>query len=171
MVEVAAFAVERRWARYNLNLESEIGMRPVQSVITVVLLFSCARPREYAPDAILPEILVGEWVTSGSEFTGQVIAKGGALYLYRDGTAAVIAAPPPTAITGTASYVKDELRLNIRLIERGRIRGNIYLRYDPVSKELRNIGAARETQGTYTRRQAVVPDTITVVLRNRDRMP
>ena len=71
---------------------------------------------------VLPVHLVGIWATNKSEFHGEALLRGQALYLDTDGVGAIVGGPPPIGVRIVATYDARTNRLSIKINEGGETR-------------------------------------------------
>ena len=111
-----------------------------------------------AADPIPPE-LVGEWVSPDAKFSGQLLAKGSAIYLDTNGFVAMIGAPPPIGMAGTAVYDPKRFILTLNLHDNGKPpeRAKIVVIYDPKAKTLSVKPGDDILAGTFKRRKNTIP--------------
>jgi len=87
----------------------------------------------------IPSDLVGIWSTNGSEFRGEAIWNGSALYLDVDGTGAMVGGDG-TDVLGVrivvTAYSSDTHMLSIDITEQGKVIGSDTLTYDPVQQTI-----------------------------------
>lgn len=111
---------------------------------------------------VIPAELVGEWATAVAQFDERGgLTNGAALYLFADGTAAFIVAPPPVGVTGTATYDAATRTLSVTLTDRGHPMETVHALYDPATKTLRDPAAGG---GGFRRRRERVPDAVARML-------
>jgi len=139
-------------------------------LLATALLVSCSTKHKATVDVdlksaekITPE-LVGEWVSPGAKFTGEFLEDGGALYFDADGLAAVVGAPPPIGMVGTATYDSKTFTLWLDLHDGGTppmIR-KMKIVYDPKAKTLttETNPADGVEAGTFTHRKKEIPKWI-----------
>jgi hypothetical protein len=108
----------------------------------IVALFSVFISYADAESPIPPD-LVGIWATEGSEFRGQAIMKGQAIYLDTDGIGASIGGDG-RAVIGVrlvvTSYDPSSHMLAIELTEHGKVMAKGTMTYDRIKKEIVDAG-------------------------------
>jgi YD repeat-containing protein len=80
-----------------------------------------------------PRQLVGIWATAKSEFRGEALTKGQALYLYVDGVGAIVGGPPPIGVRIEATYDANSNKLSITMTDGGKTRSGTFI-YDAARK-------------------------------------
>jgi hypothetical protein len=124
--------------------------------LLLLVLVSALRFEALAADVIPPE-LVGEWVTPDTKFSREVIMKGGAVYLSSTGFAAVVGAPPPIGMVGTATFDTNTSVLTLHLHDSGNLRVTNKIVYDAKAKKLTGEADRSGEKGAFTRRQKKIP--------------
>jgi hypothetical protein len=97
--------------------------------------------------------LIGIWETKGSEFRGEALIKGHALYLDSDGVGAMVGAPDYSTCIGirvvVTSWDSTKNVLKIDLTDNGKTIESGTLNYDPTKK---TIVSPSEPKEIYRRR-------------------
>lgn len=108
----------------------------------------------------LPPNLIGTWVKPDSEFKGEALIKGAAIYLDSDGIGGFIGGNGKDVIgvrTIVTAYDPNTNTLNYDLTENGKIVFSGTMVYDPAKKIL---FSPKDSKETYERRLDVVPATV-----------
>ena len=135
-----------------------IRMRLLPVFIASLLVGCAGRARFPVADA-LPAALEGEWATPAARFRGDALLEGAVVYLERDGTGAVIGAPPPIGVRLTSQFDASRAMLVATFFDGDAVVATQQFAYDARTRTLR----AREETGdsiVYHRRQARVPPSI-----------
>ena len=106
---------------------------------------------------VIPPDLVGEWVSPDAKFSRELITKGGAVYLSSTGFAAVIGAPPPIGMVGTATFDTNTSVLTLYLHDSGSLKATNKIAYDAKAKRLTAEADGSGEKGALTRRQKKIP--------------
>ncbi|MGA2564055.1 MAG: hypothetical protein ABSF96_10885 [Steroidobacteraceae bacterium] len=107
-----------------------------QLSIVAVLFLICASS---SAAVLIPPELVGIWATDGSQFRGEALIKGSALYLDTDGIGAMVGGDGVDVLgarIAATAYSQDTHLLNIDVTEYGKVVGSITLTYDPLQETI-----------------------------------
>jgi hypothetical protein len=136
-------------------------------VVSLFVMSGCQESVKSHADsrpATIPPELVGEWVSPGAEFDGDYLKRGGALYLDSNGFAAIVGAPPPIGMVGTATYDAKTFTLRLDLHDRGSppMVRTMEITYDPKAKTLTTEAKPDDgvEKGTFTHRRKEISQWI-----------
>ena len=103
--------------------------------ILLILALVCSVTASNATTPIAKD-LEGIWETDGSEFRGEALIKGKAIYLDRDGVGAAVGAPDYSTCIGIQIVVTswNGKVLKIDLIDNGKVVGSESLKYNSHKK-------------------------------------
>ena len=104
-------------------------------ILIVALVCSVATANAVTP---VGKDLEGIWETDGSEFRGEALIKGQALYIDSDGVGAAVGAPDYSTCIGVRIVVTswNAKVLKIDLTDNGKVVGSESLKYNPNRKVL-----------------------------------
>jgi hypothetical protein len=86
---------------------------------------------------MIPPELVGIWATDGSEFRGEAVMNGSAIYLDADGVGAMVGGDGTDVLgvrIAVTAYSSNTHILSIDITEQGKVVARATLTYDPVQK-------------------------------------
>jgi hypothetical protein len=112
-----------------------------------------------ASEAVLPPALVGEWVTTSSDFDAGALAAGTVVYLRADGLGTLIAAPPLLGVAGHATWDERGRTLTLSVTRPGRRITVCPLVWEPTASTLTDESGLC-ARAPFTRRRARVPGAI-----------
>src|SRR5689334_16624518 len=124
--------------------------------LLLLILVSALTFEVLAADVIPPE-LVGEWGSPHAKFSHERMTKGVAVYLSSTGFAAVIGAPPPIGMVGTATFNTNTSVLTLNLDDNGNLKVTNRIAYHAKEKKLTAEGTNSSEKGAFTRHQTKIP--------------
>jgi hypothetical protein len=131
-----------------------------------VLALACAQRAPRADALRIAQHLVGVWATDSATFnTSGGIVTGTALYLYADGTGALIGAPPPIGMAALATFDARTKLLSATLLDAdGQTEiGEEQFAYDSAAGTLLRLGGDIDTL-RLRRRQREVPSFVKAMM-------